>query len=49
MKGAVKMLDKLIKRIVSAAIESFPIDEARKEKLKNNIIKVKGEADKNAL
>ncbi len=31
------MLDKIIKRIIRAAIESFPIDEKRKAEILRNI------------
>ena len=33
------MLENLIKRIIVAAIESFPINEAKKTELLRNIIK----------
>ena len=39
VKGLVTMLENLIKRIIVAAIESFPINEAKKTELLRNIIK----------
>ena len=39
VKGLVTMLEKIIKRLIVAAIESFPINEAKKAELLRNIIK----------
>lgn len=45
-KGAENVLNKVIKRIVRAAIESFPIDEGKKAELLQRIIKEReGERD----
>lgn len=35
------MVDKIIKRIIRAAIESFPIDAKRKEEILRNIMNEK--------
>lgn len=41
------MLEAMIKRIIRAAIESFPIDEKKKAELLKQIMKENEEIDKN--
>ena len=49
VKGLVTMLEKIIKRLIVAAIESFPINEAKKAELLRNIIKNNKGVNKNVL